>query len=79
MEASMTRLSIVLLAGAVIFCVGAQAFARNPQPAPAAKATSTGVRPALPRRNCWTHIYNSGIRKGHDAALARAEANLICG
>jgi hypothetical protein len=79
MEASMTRLSISLLAGALTLCAGAQAFARDPQPASAAKATSGAHGPALPQRNCWSHIYNSGIRKGHDAALARAEANLICG
>ncbi len=76
---SMTRLSILLLAGALTLCAGAPAFARDPQPASTAKATSGARRPALPQRNCWTHIYNSGIRKGHDAALARAEANLICG
>jgi hypothetical protein len=38
-----------------------------------------GGLPVVTLRNCWTHIYNSGIRKGHDAALARAEASLICG
>jgi hypothetical protein len=79
MEASMTRLSIVLLAGALTLCAGAQAVARDVPPASTAKATSGARGPALPQRNCWAHIYNSGISKGHDAALARAEANLICG
>ena len=75
----MTRLSLVLLAGALTLCASAQALARNPQPISAAKPNSGARGPVLPQRNCWTHIYNSGIRKGHDAALARAEANLIYG
>ena len=77
----MIRTSLFVLAATITLCATAEAFTRQPLP-PVTNAVSLhgGMRgPALPQRNCWSHIYNGAISRGHDAALARAEANLICG
>jgi len=86
----MRKTSTYLLAFAAVLCLGSQAFAGEGQPfgfgsqpgSPVAgeMLLHSGSRgPVLPERSCWSHIYNGAIRQGHDAALARAEANLICG
>jgi hypothetical protein len=77
----MIRTSLFLLAGVLTLCASAEAFARQPLPPATNVAFSHGGMrgPALPQRSCWSHIYNGAINRGHDAALARAEASLICG
>jgi hypothetical protein len=86
----MLKTSTYLLALATVLCLGSQAFAGEGQPfgSPSrpgspfvAEMLSHGGAqgPVLPQRNRWSHIYNGAIHQGHDAALARAEANLICG
>jgi hypothetical protein len=72
----MLRIDAALVAVVLTLAVGAPAFAKETL---AIKTTSGSSRPAHPQTKCWPHIYNAGIAKGHDAALAAAEANLICG
>ncbi len=68
--------TVALIAAVITLAVGTQAFANG---AVVANTTHGASRNAHPQVRCWSHIYNSGIAKGHDAALAAAEANLICG
>jgi hypothetical protein len=77
----MIRTSLFFLAATLTLCATAEAFTRQPPQRVINFAfVHGGTRgPALPQRSCWSHIYNGSINLGHDAALARAEANLICG
>jgi hypothetical protein len=76
----MIRTSLFFLAATLILCATAEAFTRQPPRVTNFAFVHGGTHgPALPQRSCWSHIYNGSINLGHDAALARAEANLICG
>jgi hypothetical protein len=75
----MRKTSTYLLVFAAVLCLGSSAFAGKGQPFGYGSHPGSPGGPVLPQRNCWTHIYNGAIHQGHDAALARAEASLICG